>query len=62
VQSGYRNRFGHPAREVEQRYAERNIVVHDSPHCGAMLWSSDQPARLDCTRMMQARYWSHHVP
>ena len=62
VQSGYRNRYGHPAPAVAQRYAYKQILVHDSPHCGAMVWSSIQPQRLDCTRMMQERYWSHNVP
>jgi competence protein ComEC len=62
VQSGYRNRFGHPVAPVMERYHERNIVVHDSPHCGAMTWRSDLPAAATCTRMERVRYWSHHVP
>ena len=62
IQSGYRNRYGHPAVSVAQRYADQQIMVHDSPHCGAMRWTSNQPLRLDCTRMMQERYWSHQVP
>jgi competence protein ComEC len=62
VQAGYRNRFGHPAPDVAQRYADRRIEVHDSPHCGAMTWHSAQPLRVECTRMMQMHYWSHRVP
>jgi len=62
IQSGYRNRYGHPAASVAQRYADQQIVVRDSPHCGAMRWTSNQPQRLECTRMMQERYWSHQVP
>lgn len=62
VQSGYRNRYGHPATSVAQRYADKRITLHDSPHCGAMLWSSNQPEQMDCTRMMRKRYWSHNVP
>jgi competence protein ComEC len=62
VQSGYRNRFGHPAPSVMSRYAERNIVVRDSPHCGAGLWSSDAPGGMQCTRLEQLRYWHHRVP
>ena len=62
VQSGYRNRYGHPAEVVMQRYAERGIVVHDSPHCGAMQWSSAPPGPVLCTRMEQGHYWAHHVP
>ncbi|MCX8518369.1 MAG: ComEC/Rec2 family competence protein, partial [Rhodoferax sp.] len=62
VQSGYRNRYGHPAALVMQRYAERGIAVHDSPHCGAMLWRSDTPGQTVCTRLERQRYWSHRVP
>ena len=62
VQSGYRNRYGHPAALVVQRYAERGIAVHDSPHCGAMLWRSDTPGQTVCTRLERQRYWSHRVP
>jgi competence protein ComEC len=62
VQSGYRNRYGHPAAPVLQRYQHRNIVVHDSPHCGAMTWQSDQAAQVICARTNEMHYWSHHVP
>ncbi|RYY70749.1 MAG: DNA internalization-related competence protein ComEC/Rec2, partial [Comamonadaceae bacterium] len=40
VQAGYRNRFGHPAEEVAQRYRERGIALVDSAHCGALRWRS----------------------
>jgi competence protein ComEC len=62
VQSGYRNRFGHPAAPVMQRYEDRHIAVRDSPHCGAAAWNSAAPERIECTRMEQLRYWSHRVP
>ena len=62
VQAGYRNRYGHPAPDVMQRYAQRGIVVHDSPHCGAMVWRSDRPAEVQCERTAQRHYWSHRVP
>ena len=62
VQAGYRNRYGHPAEPVMQRYIERGIVVHDSPHCGAMQWNSGQPLLMHCTRMERQHYWSHRVP
>ncbi len=62
VQSGYRNRYGHPAPDVMQRYAERGIVVHDSPHCGAMRWSSERPLQTLCVRSEEKHYWSRHVP
>jgi competence protein ComEC len=62
VQSGYRNRYGHPAAAVVERYRARGIEVVDSPHCGAMRWRSTQPATLDCTRTEQAHYWQHQPP
>jgi competence protein ComEC len=62
VQSGYRNRFGHPAAPVVARYEERNIQVIDSPHCGASIWRSDQPDSVQCQRQAQARYWQHGFP
>ena len=62
VQSGYRNRYGHPAPLVMQRYAGRGIVVHDSPHCGAMTWRSGSSEPTACVRSEEMHYWSHHVP
>jgi competence protein ComEC len=62
VQAGYRNRFGHPAEPVLVRYAERNIRVVDTPHCGAMTWQSAQPQDVKCQRMQGLRYWHHQMP
>lgn len=62
VQSGYRNRFGHPAAPVMERYRVRNIVVQDSPHCGAMQWRSELAGQVLCEREVQRRYWQHQVP
>ena len=62
VQSGYRNRYGHPAATVLQRYQERGIVVHDSPHCGAMQWRSENAAEVRCERTENVHYWNHRVP
>jgi competence protein ComEC len=62
VQAGYRNRFGHPAAPVMDRYEERGIAVFQSPRCGAMTWSSAQPGRVKCQRDEGRRYWHHHVP
>lgn len=62
VQTGYRNRFGHPSADVMSRYAERQVRVQDSPHCGAATWRSAQPQQLECTRIQQQRYWHHAVP
>jgi competence protein ComEC len=62
VQAGYRNRFGHPAAPVLERYRELGVRVIDSPHCGAAHWRSDQPARIDCQRETAPRYWHHRFP
>ena len=62
VQAGYRNRFGHPAAPVLERYRERGIEVIDSPHCGAARWSSAQPGRVQCERAVQPHYWFHRAP
>ena len=62
VQSGYRNRYGHPAALVVERYRTRDIALVDSPHCGAMHWASTHPDALACERELQAHYWQHHPP
>jgi competence protein ComEC len=61
IQSGYRNRFGHPAPEVVARYQARGIRIADSPSCGAMHWRSDQPAEVRCERELARRYWQHRI-
>ncbi|MFT3814472.1 MAG: DNA internalization-related competence protein ComEC/Rec2 [Acidovorax sp.] len=60
VQSGYRNRFGHPAPEVLGRYRERGVAVVSSPACGAALWKSADPQALRCERAANPRYWQHN--
>ena len=62
VQSGYRNRFGHPTAAVLERYQERGIGVITSPRCGAMTWRSWQIVGVACTRQQALRYWHHRVP
>ena len=62
VQSGYRNRFGHPAEPVLARYADRQIPVFDSPHCGALTWRSVDAQQVQCHRQTALRYWHHRVP
>ena len=58
-QMGFRNRYGHPAPEVLQRYQARGIETRLSPACGAMSWRSDQPAQVRCEREDNRRYWQH---
>jgi competence protein ComEC len=62
AQSGYRNRFGHPAEPVLERYTQAGVPVVDSPHCGAVLWSSETPTNRVCYRENLMRYWHHRVP
>ena len=62
VQAGYRNRFGHPAAPVLDRYAQRGIAVFDSPRCGAATWDSTQPHAVRCHRQEALRYWHHRPP
>jgi competence protein ComEC len=59
VQAGYRNRFGHPAPPVLERYRERAIRVWTSTACGAATWSSGQPDLVTCQRQTGLRYWHH---
>ncbi len=62
LQTGFRNRFGHPAPEVAQRYVQRGIQVVDSPTCGAATWQSWQPQAVVCERARVRRYWQHPAP
>nr|WP_229676424.1 DNA internalization-related competence protein ComEC/Rec2 [Polaromonas eurypsychrophila] len=62
AQAGYRNRFGHPAAPVLERYRERRIAVFASPACGAATWTSGQPDMVRCQRQTGLRYWHHRPP
>ena len=58
-QAGYRNRFGHPAPDVLERYRERGIAIIRSPTCGAWQWRSDAGPGGTCHRDTVRRYWHH---
>lgn len=63
VQSGYRNRFGHPAPAVLMRYAQRDIRVVDSPRCGAWTWRGDAAVvEAHCQREIGLRHWHDRPP
>jgi competence protein ComEC len=62
AQAGYRNRFGHPAPEVRQRYELRGVQLADTARCGAVRWRSGNPAHWDCERDTSRRYWQHRMP
>ncbi len=59
VQSGYRNRFGHPAPAVLERYRQRGVRWVNSPDCGAATWRSAEPEVVHCHREEHRRYWHH---
>ena len=61
IQAGFRNRFGHPAASVLERYERRQIKVFASPACGAMTWASSQPLDIQCYRRESQRYWNHDL-
>jgi competence protein ComEC len=62
VQSGYRNRFNHPAPAVLERYRQRGIRWVTSADCGAATWRSAEPDAVHCQRDAQRRYWHHPAP
>ena len=58
AQSGYRNRFGHPAAAVRTRLRALGIALATSGDCGALRWDSGEPAgAARCQRDERARYW-----
>ncbi|MDQ6627635.1 MAG: DNA internalization-related competence protein ComEC/Rec2 [Pseudomonadota bacterium] len=61
-QAGYRNRFGHPAADVVERYRVRGAALVGSPACGAWQWLADGPPAGTCERDSQRRYWRHVDP
>ncbi|MDW8469841.1 MAG: DNA internalization-related competence protein ComEC/Rec2 [Burkholderiales bacterium] len=55
---GYRNRFGHPAPEVVERYARRGIALYRTDRGGAVsVRLGAGGARVDCERARRPRYW-----
>ena len=62
VQAGYRNRFGHPAAPVVERYVRQQAAVVESARCGAAWWSSARPEAMRCERDADRRYWRHRIP
>lgn len=59
VQAGYRNRFGHPAPDVQARYRAFGVELVRSDACGA--FSLDARGASRCEREAGRRYW-HHRP
>lgn len=61
AQTGYRNRFQHPAAPVVQRYADLRIPLLSTVACGAAQWHSYEPLALVCLRQRQPHFWQHQV-
>jgi competence protein ComEC len=62
LQAGYRNRYGHPAPVVKDRYQALGIKLVESVRCGAATWRSDVPDQIQCERALRQRYWHHRTP
>ena len=62
LQTGYLNRYGHPATAVMARYADAGLPSRNTASCGAIRWQSSQPDSSSCTRRERPRYWWHQVP
>jgi competence protein ComEC len=58
-QAGYRNRFGHPASDVLERYRSRGVAIVASPACGAWQWIAAGPDEGRCERETGRRYWHY---
>ncbi len=59
VQAGHRNRYGHPAADVIERYRLHDVGVVRTDSCGAWHWQSADAAHW-CERRRHRRYW--HAP
>lgn len=61
--AGYRNRFGHPAREVAARYAQLGIPLSATFDTGAVriaFPANAPPLIISEERIAQAHYWREH--
>jgi competence protein ComEC len=63
VPAGYRNRFGHPAREVLERYARAGVTVLRTDRDGAVsaVLNGHAP-RVSTERSRAPRYWRRTPP
>jgi competence protein ComEC len=58
VAAGYRSRFGHPAREVLERYASAGTSVLRTDLDGAVhVWLTRTGVRVATERSLRPRYW-----
>lgn len=60
--AGYRNRFGHPHRDVVQRYTDSGAQLLRSDEDGAIIATvGAQGIELERYRRTQRRYWTHQT-
>ena len=63
VPAGYRNRFGHPAREVLERYARAGVTVLRTDRDGAVsVVLNGHAPRVSTERSRAPRYWRRTPP
>jgi competence protein ComEC len=63
VPAGYRNRFGHPSREVLERYAAAGVHVVRTDLDGAVsIVLGKDAVRVGTERSLRARYWRARPP
>lgn len=62
VSSGFRNRFGHPKKEVVERYQLENIVILNTAQLGAIklqFGTEQNGLEAESWRQQAGRYWNH---
>ena len=60
---GYRNRFGHPKREIVNRYLDTGAQLLRSDADGAILVEMNaQEIKVERYRNLHRRYWMHSTP
>jgi len=63
IAAGYRNRFGHPNREVLARYLERGVRIARTDLDGAVTVRLDASSeRVEVERARRPRYWREGAP
>jgi competence protein ComEC len=63
IQAGWQNQFGHPHKQVIERYASMNVQVHNTAQNGAMKWifkpGQIAPTAVKASELRQT-YWHTH--
>lgn len=63
IQAGWQNQFGHPHKQVMERYESLNVQVHNTAQNGAMKWvfpqSQANPSAIKASEIRRT-YWHPH--